>query len=374
MVGTMVGGAIVLRTPMLFALGFIVQFLVGGLSGIYVASPPLDYHVHDSYFVVAHFHYTLLGGQRLRAVRGRLLLVAEGHRAPARERLGRCTSGSSWSGTNLTFIPQFVLGYDGMPRRMADYSPAYGWAALNTVSTVGAGIVALSVAGVPRQRGADEHRRQGRPAPDPWEGQTLEWATTSPPPRHNFTARCRPSAPTRRCSTCARRRSCEERRPGGVVWARAAGGAGRAARRCGRGDLWRWSCCRARSSSCWAWRVARRARARPGRAAWCPRRARAACWPRAGSRCWPLGAVAGLWAALIGAGLLVLAIVAAVRERGRVSGAVASCSPSWSAPERCTASARGASAAGPPWRGACFAAGLAALGRRAARARRRRAR
>ena len=62
MIGTMVGGAIVLRTPMLFALGFIVQFLVGGLSGIYVASPPLDYHVHDSYFVVAHFHYTLLAG------------------------------------------------------------------------------------------------------------------------------------------------------------------------------------------------------------------------------------------------------------------------------------------------------------------------
>ena len=119
MIGTMVGGALVLRTPMLFALAFIVQFLVGGLSGIYVASPPLDYHVHDSYFVVAHFHYTLLAGSVFGffagvyywwpKVTGRLL----------GERLGRVHFWLFVIGTNTTFIPQFILGYDGMPRRIA---------------------------------------------------------------------------------------------------------------------------------------------------------------------------------------------------------------------------------------------------------------
>jgi cytochrome c oxidase subunit I len=172
---------------MLFALGFIVQFLVGGLSGIYVASPPLDYHVHDSYFVVAHFHYTLLAGSVFGLfaavyywwpkVTGRLLL----------ERLGRVHFWLFVVGTNLTFIPQFVLGYDGMPRRIADYSPAYGWEGWNTASTVGAGIVALSV--VVFVVNVALTSIVGRPAgADPWEAHTLEWATTSPPPRHNFTA------------------------------------------------------------------------------------------------------------------------------------------------------------------------------------------
>ena len=160
MVGTMVGGAIVLRTPMLFALGFIVQFLVGGLSGIYVASPPLDYHVHDSYFVVAHFHYTLLAGSVFGLfagiyywwpkVTGRLLF----------ERLGRVHFWLFVVGTNLTFIPQFVLGYDGMPRRVADYSPAYGWAGWNTASTVGRGHRRAVGPRLHRQRRADEPRRQ----------------------------------------------------------------------------------------------------------------------------------------------------------------------------------------------------------------------
>jgi cytochrome c oxidase subunit 1 len=187
MIATMVGGALVLRTPMLFALAFVAQFLVGGLTGIYLASPPLDYHVHDSYFVVAHFHYTLLAGSVFGffaavyywwpKVTGRLL--SEG--------LGRVHLWLFVVGTNLTFIPQFVLGYDGMPRRVADYTPAYGWEGWNTASTVGAGIVALSVlvfvlnvavtSIVGRAAGAD-----------PWGGHTLEWATASPPPRHNFTA------------------------------------------------------------------------------------------------------------------------------------------------------------------------------------------
>jgi cytochrome c oxidase subunit I len=187
MIGTMVGGALVLRMPMLFALGFVVQFLVGGLSGIYVASPPLDYHVHDSYVVVAHFHYTLLAGSVFGLfaavyywwpkVTGRLLS----------ERLGRMHFWLFVVGANVTFLPQFALGYDGMARRIADYSPTYGWQDLNTVSTIGAGIVAFSV--VAFAVNVAWTSLAGKPAgADPWEGQTLEWATTSPPPRHNFTA------------------------------------------------------------------------------------------------------------------------------------------------------------------------------------------
>jgi cytochrome c oxidase subunit I len=184
-IGTLIGGAIVLRTPMLFALGFFVQFLVGGLTGIYVASPPLDYHVHDSYFVVAHFHYTLLAG----SVFGLFAALyfwwpkVTGHLL--REGLGRVHFALFVIGTNVTFIPQFFLGYDGMPRRVADYTAADGWTTANTVSTVGAFVVGLSVLVflanvlvswlVPRAAG-----------PDPWKGQTLEWATSSPPPRYNF--------------------------------------------------------------------------------------------------------------------------------------------------------------------------------------------
>jgi cytochrome c oxidase subunit 1 len=185
MIGTMVGGAIVLRTPMLFALGFVVQFLVGGLSGIWVASPPLDYQAHDSYIVVAHFHYTLLAGSAFGLfaaayhwwpkVTGRLL----------GERLGKAHFWLMVVGTNMTFIPQFVLGQKGMPRRVADYSPAYGWDGLNLISSIGAGVVALSILVFLLNAALTSVR--GRVAgPDPWGGHTLEWATTSPPPRLNF--------------------------------------------------------------------------------------------------------------------------------------------------------------------------------------------
>jgi cytochrome c oxidase subunit I len=184
-IGTLIGGAIVLRTPMLFAIGFFVQFLLGGLSGIYVASPPLDYHVHDSYVVVAHFHYTLLAGSVFGLFAAVYFWWPKVTGYLLREGLGKLHFWIFVVGTNLTFLPQFVLGYDGMPRRIADYSPANDWTTLNELSTLGSYIVALSVAVflanvvvswlAPRAAG-----------PDPWEAQTLEWATTSPPPRLNF--------------------------------------------------------------------------------------------------------------------------------------------------------------------------------------------
>jgi cytochrome c oxidase subunit 1 len=185
MLATMVGGSILLRTPMLFALGFVVHFLVGGLSGIFVASPPLDYHVHDSYVVVAHFHYTIFGGSVfglfaaayywLPKLTGRLL----------DERLGRLHFWLTVIGLNVTFLPMFWLGYDGMARRIPDYAAHTGWQTVNTIETVGAFVAALSV--LVFVVNLLLSLRRGLPAgPDPWGGQTLEWATPSPPPRHNF--------------------------------------------------------------------------------------------------------------------------------------------------------------------------------------------
>ncbi|MEA2228402.1 MAG: cytochrome c oxidase subunit [Solirubrobacteraceae bacterium] len=184
-IGTLIGGALVLRTPMLFAIGFFVQFLIGGVTGIYVASPPLDYHVHDSYFVVAHFHYTLFAGSVFGLFAAAYYWWPKVTGFMLRERLGKLHFWLLVVGTNVTFFPMFLLGYDGMARRIADYSPAEGWQTGNLISTIGAYVIALGmlvfVANVLLSWLA------ARPAgPDPWGGQTLEWATSSPPPRHNF--------------------------------------------------------------------------------------------------------------------------------------------------------------------------------------------
>jgi cytochrome c oxidase subunit 1 len=186
-IGTLIGGALLLRTPMLFALCFFLQFLIGGLTGIYVGSPPLDYHVHDSYFVVAHFHYTLLAG----SVFG--LFAAVYYWWPKvtgfhlRDGLGKLHLALFVLGTNVTFLPMFFLGYDGMPRRVANYTPADGWTTLNVLSTVGAFVIGLSML-VFCLNVLVSWLRAEPAGPDPWGGQTLEWATTSPPPRLNFTA------------------------------------------------------------------------------------------------------------------------------------------------------------------------------------------
>jgi cytochrome c oxidase subunit I len=185
MAGTLIGGSIVLRTPMLFALAFFAQFLIGGLSGIYVASPPLDYHAHDSYFVVAHFHYTLLAGSAFGAFAAVYLWWPKMTGWMLREGLGKLHFVVFVIGTNLTFIPQFILGYDGMPRRIADYRPSDGWTTANLISSIGAYVTGLSVLIFLLNLGVSWLRQ--RPAgDDPWEGQTLEWATSSPPPRFNF--------------------------------------------------------------------------------------------------------------------------------------------------------------------------------------------
>ncbi len=183
LIATMIGGAIVLRTPMLFAIGFILQFLIGGLTGIVMASPPIDYHVNGSYFIVAHFHYTLLAGSLFGLLAGVHYWFPKVTGAMLREGLGKLSFWILVLGANLTFFPMFFLGYDGMPRRVADYAPRFG--DLNLLSSIGAGFIALGILVFLANVFVSLRRRE--PAgDDPWQGQTLEWATTSPPPRHNF--------------------------------------------------------------------------------------------------------------------------------------------------------------------------------------------
>ncbi|HEY2654477.1 MAG TPA: cbb3-type cytochrome c oxidase subunit I, partial [Solirubrobacteraceae bacterium] len=182
---TMWRGQIRLTVAMLFAIGFLLMFLVGGLSGIWIASPPLNYQTNGSYFIVAHFHYTLFGGSVLGMfaaiyywfpkVTGRLL----------DEGLGRVHFALTMIGVNVTFLPMFLLGADGMPRRVADYPPSSGWQPLNDLATAGSYFLAVSVA-VFVVNIVVSLRRNVAAGPDPWLGHTLEWATTSPPPRHNF--------------------------------------------------------------------------------------------------------------------------------------------------------------------------------------------
>ena len=184
-IATMIGGAILLRTPMLFALGFFLQFLIGGLSGITLAAIPLDYHAHDSYWVVGHFHYTLFAGSLFAGFAAVYYWFPKWTGAMLRDGLGKVQFVLMIIGTNLTFFPMFLLGYDGMPRRVADYAAEDGFTDLNRLSTIGSYFIALGVAVFLWNLYVSlKHRRPA--GDDPWEGQTLEWATTSPPPRFNF--------------------------------------------------------------------------------------------------------------------------------------------------------------------------------------------
>jgi cytochrome c oxidase subunit 1 len=185
LIATMWGGRIRLTTSMLFAVGFILLFLFGGLSGIVTASPPLDYHVHDSMFVVAHFHYTLFAGSLFGLFAGIYLWWPKVTGYLLHEGLGKLHFALLFVGSNLTFAPLFVLGYDGMPRRVADYSPDAGFTGWNTVSTIGSYVIGLGM--LVFVWNVWHSTRNRTPAgPDPWEGQTLEWWAPSPPPRENF--------------------------------------------------------------------------------------------------------------------------------------------------------------------------------------------
>jgi cytochrome c oxidase subunit I len=185
MVGTLIGGALVFRTSMLFGLAFFLQFLVGGLSGIFIGSPVLDYHVEDSYVIVAHFHYTLFAGSVFGFFAGVYHWFPKITGALLRESLGKLQFVLMAIGTNMTFFPMFFLGQDGMSRRISRYPTHPGWGTTNLIETIGAGIIALGVLTflINVWRSLRHREIAGE---DPWQAQTLEWATTSPPPPYNF--------------------------------------------------------------------------------------------------------------------------------------------------------------------------------------------
>jgi len=184
-IATLIGGAIFLRTSMLFALTFFVQFLIGGLTGIFVASPVLDYQVHQSYFLVGHFHYTLFAGSVFGFFAGVYHWFPKVTGARLREGLGKLHWGLLVVGTNMTFGPMFFLGEKGMTRRIAQYPEDPQWGTLNLIETIGAGIIALAIL-VFLANVVVSLRRRVVAGDDPWLGHSLEWATSSPPPRHNF--------------------------------------------------------------------------------------------------------------------------------------------------------------------------------------------
>jgi cytochrome c oxidase subunit I len=183
--GTMWRGKLTLATPMLFALGFISMFLIGGLSGVMLASPPIDFHMQDTYFVVAHLHYVFFGGSVFGVFAATYYWFPKMFGRKLDERLGKIHFWIHFIGFNLAFFPMHTLGITGMPRRVADYSPDAGWTILNLASTVGAFMIAASI--IPFLINVVATFINGEPAgDDPWEANTLEWATTSPPPPYNF--------------------------------------------------------------------------------------------------------------------------------------------------------------------------------------------
>jgi cytochrome c oxidase subunit 1 len=188
-IGTMWGGSLVFATPMLWSIGFLVTFLFGGLTGILLASPPLDFHVTDTYFVVAHFHYVLFGTVGFAMFGGFYYWWPKFTGKMLDERLGKVHFWTFFFGFHLTFLVQHWLGAEGMPRRYADYLAADGFTIEHMISSVGAFLLGLST--LPFFYNVIDTARTGAviDVDHPWGyGRSLEWATSCPPPRHNFTS------------------------------------------------------------------------------------------------------------------------------------------------------------------------------------------
>jgi cytochrome c oxidase subunit 1 len=183
--GTMWGGQLRFDTPMLYAVGFIALFLIGGLDGAFLAVVPFDFMVQDTYWVVSHIHYVLVAGAVFGIFAALFYWFPKMSGRMLDERLGKIQFWLLFIGTNVAFFPQHLLGLDGMIRRIADYSANSGWTELNFLSTIGAFLIALSV--LPFLWNVFITLRKPQTAPDdPWEGYTLEWSTSSPPPVYNF--------------------------------------------------------------------------------------------------------------------------------------------------------------------------------------------
>ena len=182
---TMWRGQLTFSTPLLFALGFLSMFLIGGINGAFSAAVPVDFALHDTYWVVAHLHYVLFGGSVFGVMAGLYYWFPKMTGRMLGEGLGKIQFVLMFIGFNLTFFPMHQLGLAGMPRRIADYAANAGWNDLNLAATIGGFTIAASM--LPLLANVFISLRSGRIAgDDPWEGNTLEWATSSPPPPYNF--------------------------------------------------------------------------------------------------------------------------------------------------------------------------------------------
>jgi cytochrome c oxidase subunit I+III len=182
---TMWKGRVWLSLPMMWVLAFIITFVLGGITGVMVASVPFDWQVHDTYFVVAHFHYVLIGGAVFPLFGGFYYWFPKAFGRMLDEGLGKWHFWLTVIGFHVTFFPMHLTGFWGMPRRVYTYLPGLGWDTLNMISTIGAFVIALGV--LTFLINAFRSRSIGLPAPDnPWGAGTLEWATTSPPQPYNF--------------------------------------------------------------------------------------------------------------------------------------------------------------------------------------------
>ncbi len=184
-IGTMWGGDLEFKTPMLMAIGFVSMFIIGGISGVMHASPPVDSQQQDSYFVVAHFHYVLFGGSIFGLFAGVYYWWPKFFGRMLNEGLGKAQFWLMIIGFNATFFPMHWLGVIGMPRRVYTYPDSVNWEFWNLFTTIGAFVIALAVAVFIVNAITSLRKPQDAPD-DPWDGATLEWATSSPPPPYNF--------------------------------------------------------------------------------------------------------------------------------------------------------------------------------------------
>jgi cytochrome c oxidase subunit 1 len=186
---TMWQGSVTFEMPLIWALGFLITFVFGGLTGVILASPPLDFHLSDSYFVVAHFHYVVFGTVVFAMFSGFYFWWPKWTGRMLDERIGKIHFWLLFVGFHMTFLVQHWLGVLGMPRRYATYQPGDGYTTMNQISSIGAGILALSILPFLYNVWITARRAPKVTVNDPWGySRSLEWATSCPPPRHNFTS------------------------------------------------------------------------------------------------------------------------------------------------------------------------------------------
>jgi cytochrome c oxidase subunit 1 len=184
-IATLWRGSIVMRTPLYFAAALPALFVIGGISGVILAIFPVDWQLHDSYFVVAHFHYVLFGGSVFGIFSGLYYWFPKMSGRLLSEGLGKLSFWLMFIGFNMTFLIQHSAGLSGMPRRVYDYPDYADWGAYNLISTIGSFILGVGVV-VTLLNVVVSIKRGKRAGNDPWKGNTLEWFTQSPPPDNNF--------------------------------------------------------------------------------------------------------------------------------------------------------------------------------------------